>query len=117
MKIRGFEAFDLRNALGICGCGIPGEAYEKVHEMLVRARDRKDLITAQGDSLLTGYQYFMAYTLDDHELISHGYCIDNAWITEKGLAMIEFIELIRPHDYEYAELPNGEPWFEGEVIS
>lgn len=113
MKIRGFEAFDLYNALGICGCGLPDEAYKKVYEMLVRARDRKKLITAQGDSSLIGYQYFMAYTLNDRGFLEHGFCIDGAWLTDKGLALIEFIELIRPHDYEYAEYPDGSPCFDG----
>lgn len=113
MKIRGFEAFDLYNALGICGCGLPDEAYERVYEMLVRADNRQRLITAQGDSRLIGYQYFMAYTLDNLELIDHGYCIDGSWITDKGLAMIEFIELIRSHDYRYAEYADGSPCFEG----
>lgn len=111
MKIRGFEAFELYNALGICGCGLPGDAYGKVYEMLVRARDRKMLITAQGDSPLTGYQYFMAYTLDHLGFLEHGFCIDGAWLTEKGLALIEFLELIRPHDYVYAELCDGTPYF------
>lgn len=111
MKIRGFEAFDLYNALGICGCGLPGDAYEKVYEMLSRARHRKKLITARGRSPLVGYQYFMAYTLNDRGFIDHGCCIDGAWLTDKGLALIEFIELIRPHDYVYAELCDGTPYF------
>lgn len=113
MKIRGFEAFDLRDTLGICGCDLPEEAYEKAYEMLVRARDRKMLITAQGDSPLIGYQYFMAYTLDRHGFLEHGFCIDGAWLTEKGRALMEFIELIRPHDYEYGENLDGSPRFDG----
>lgn len=113
MKIRGFEAFDLRNALGICGCGLPEKAYEEVYEMLTRARCRKKLITARGKSQLIAYQYFMAYTLNDRGFIDHGSCIDRAWLTDKGLAMIEFIELIRPHDYVYAEFCDGTPCFNG----
>lgn len=113
MKIRGFEAFELYNALGICGCGLPGEAYEKVYEMLSRARCRKKLITARGRSPLVGFQYFMAYTLDDRGFLEHGFCIDGAWLTEKGLALIELIELIRPHDYMYAEFSDGTPCFNG----
>ena len=112
MKIRGFEAFDLDNALGICGCGFPGETYERVYEMLCRARDREDLIPGDIDDRALGYKCFMAYVLDDRGFLEHGYCIDNAWITEKGLALIEFIELICPHDYVYAEDGDGNPYFE-----
>lgn len=111
MKIRGFEAFDLYNALGICGCGLPGEAYERVYEMLCRARDRKTLLFRRIDDPALGYVYFMAYVLDDRGFLEHGYCIDNAWITEKGLALIEFIDLIRPHDYVYVEDVDGNPCF------
>lgn len=109
MKIRGFEAFDLDNALGICGCGFPGEAYERVYEMLCRARDRKDLIPGSITKPTIGYEYFMAYVLDDRRFLEHGFCIDHAWITEKGLALIEFIELIRDRDYKYAEDAYGNP--------
>lgn len=113
MKIRRFEAFELYNALGICGCGIPGEAYEKVYNMLARARDHKNLIEVSEDDPDLGYQYFMAYILDDRVFIAHGFNIDYAWITEKGLALMEFIELIRSHDYEYGEYPDGTPCFNG----
>lgn len=111
MKIKGFEAFDLYNALGICGCGFPGEAYDRVYELLCRARDRKDLIPGRIDDPTLGYKYFMAYVLDDRGFLEHGFCIDHAWITDKGLAMIEFIDLIRPHEYEYAEDAHGNPFF------
>lgn len=111
MDIRGFGAFDLYNDLGICGCGLPGEAYERVYEMLVRARNRENLMVIANDSLACGLEYFMAYTLDDRGFIDHGFNIDNSWITPKGKAMIEFIELIRPHDYEYAEDADENPVF------
>lgn len=111
MKIRGYEAFDLDNALGICGCGFPAVTYERVYEMLCRARDRKDLIPCQIDNLSLGYRYFMAYVLDDRGFLEHEFNIDNAWITEKGLALIEFIDLIRPHDYVYTEDMYGNPFF------
>lgn len=112
MKIRGFEAFDLHNALGICGCGLPDAAYERVYEMLSRARDRKDLIPRTFTDPALGYRYFMAYVLDDRGFIEHNICIDQARVTDKGLALIEFIDLIRPHDYVYAELSDGTPYFE-----
>ena len=111
MDIRGFRAFDLYNDLGICGCGLPAEAYERVYEMLVRARNRKNLIVVPDDSPARGLEYFMAYILDDRGFIDHGFSIDNAWITQKGKAAIEFIELIRPHDYEYVEDMDGNPIF------
>ncbi len=113
MDIRGFSAFDLYNELGICGCGCPGEAYERVYEMLVRAHNREKLVTVPDDHPACGFQYFMAYILDDRGFIEHGFNIDNAWIAQKGKAAIEFIELIRPHDYEYAEDLNGNPVFRG----
>lgn len=112
MKIRGFEAFDLHDDLGICGCGLPDTAYDRVYEMLCRARDREDLIPRALDDLVLGYMYFMAHMLNDRGFIEHGSSIDWAWISDKGLALIEFIDLIRPHDYKYAELPDGAPYFE-----
>lgn len=111
MDIRGFKAFDLYASLGICGCGCPGEAYERVYEMLVRARNRENLIVVSDDHPDCGFQYFMAYILDDRDFIDHGFNIDHSWITSKGKALIEFIELIRLHDYEYAEDMNGNPVF------
>ena len=111
MDIRGFRALDLYNDLGICGCGSPGETYERVYEMLVRARNREKLIVVSDDHPDCCFHYFMAYILDDRGFVNHGFNIDNAWITQKGKAMIEFIELIRPHDYEYAEDLNGNPFF------
>ena len=109
MDIRGFRAFDLYESLGICGCGCPDAAYERVYEMLVRARNRENLIVVSNDDPAYGFQYFMAYTLDERGLIDHGFCIDNAWITSKGKAAIEFIELIRERNYEYAEDAHGNP--------
>ena len=103
MEIRGFRAFDLYNELGICGCGLPGEAYERVYEMLVRARNRENLIVVPDNNPACGLEYFMAYTLDDRGFIDHGFNIDHSWITSKGKALIEFIELIRPRDYVYWE--------------
>ena len=111
MEIRGFSTFDLCNDLGICGCGLPSEAYERVYDMLVRARNRESLIVVSDDHRDCGFQYFMAYVLDDRGFIDHGFSIENAWITPKGKAAIEFIELIRSHDYEYVEDADGNPFF------
>ena len=61
MDIRGFRVFDLYNDLGICGCGMPSEAYERVYEMLVRARNREKLIVVSDDHPDCGFHYFMAY--------------------------------------------------------
>lgn len=59
--------YDLIHELGICGCGLPEEAYAAVHEMLKRVKARDKVIEPDNP-----YVLFMAYTLDSLEFLEHG---------------------------------------------
>lgn len=89
------KANDLIHELGICGCGNPEEAYEAVHEMLKRVKDRSNIIEPDEPHVL-----FMAYTLDRLEFLEHGSSIYAAWLTDKGNELLAALDIFK-EKYEY----------------
>lgn len=81
----------LHEIIGICGCGDPDlcrqdilnflDAYSV--EFLEREKKLKKYFGAK-DIYDNSLLLFMAYILDDKELLEHGGSIGGAWITELG---------------------------------
>lgn len=93
------ENQDLIHELGICGCGIPEEAYQAVLDMLKRAEDRKN-----GKLILDNnnpHELFMAYILDHLGLLEHGSSIYGAWLTDKGKKMLEALEKFAGCEFDF----------------
>lgn len=116
MVIQGFKPFDLLESLGICSCGSPALAYKEVHSMLRRAADSNPavfVVDIPDDHPAAGYVYYMAYILDYIGYLEHGSAITSAHLTPKGKALLELLDMMEPHGYEYAETADGHPVFIG----
>ena len=99
------KAADLIHELGICGCGCPEEAYKAVHEMLVRTKDRGNIIEPDEPHVL-----FMAYTLDSLEFLEHGTSIYSAWLTDKGKELLAALDIFKEkYEYDWQAASNDIP--------
>ena len=90
------EKYELLHELGICGCCIPEEAYKAVFEMLKRVKNREKIVESDSP-----YELFMAYTLDNLELLEHGSSIYGSWLTDKGEKMIEALEVFEKYEFDW----------------
>ena len=96
---------EIRDDLGICGCGSPSEAYEAVHKLLLALQKSSKPSRDCGDwhDLVYNnpYALILAYLLDNEEYIEHGTSIRHPWLTAKGIKLIEALNTLQMEDYEF----------------
>ena len=105
---------EIRDDLGICGCGSPSEAYEAVHKLLLALQKSSKPSRDWGDwhDLIDNnpYALILAYLLDNEEYIEHGTSIRHPWLTDKGLKLIDALNTLqREDDYDFCEDKVYEP--------
>ena len=110
---------EIRDDLGICGCGSPSEAYEAVHKLLLALQKSSKPTRDWGDwhDLIDNnpYALILAYLLDNEEYIEHGTSIRHPWLTDKGLKLIEALNTLQMEDYDFYEERIYEPDEENEA--
>ncbi|MFK0222249.1 hypothetical protein ACIQWN_29165 [Streptomyces vinaceus] len=96
--------------LGLCGCGLPSEAYGLVRDLLALAPLYEDSRWRLAETLTGGgaAHHIILSSLDRAGLIEHGSSLDGAWLTAKGawclaaMRTMEFDEVSErggyPHD-------------------
>ena len=96
---------EIKDDLGICGCGSPSEAYEAVHKLLLALQKSSKPSKDWGDwhDLVDNnpYALILAYLLDNEEYIEHGTSIRHPWLTAKGIKLIEALNTLQMEDYEF----------------
>ena len=110
---------EIRDDLGICGCGSPSDAYEAVHKLLLALQKSSKPSRDWGDwhDLVDNnpYALILAYLLDNEEYIEHGTSIRHPWLTTKGIKLIEALNTLQMEDYEFYEERIYEPDEENEA--
>ena len=100
------EKYNIIQELGICGCGIPKDTYKAVHEMLRGVASKTVAQLLNEDP----YKYFMVYTLDQLCFIDHGIDIRCSWLTEKGIKLLDAMDIFEKYNYDwqyvYDVMPN-----------
>lgn len=77
-----------------CGCGNPDDALRLVHGLLRAAPFYEN--QSRVDELLptSGIQMLVLGALDKAELIEHGSSIGGSWLTDRGRATLDALELV-----------------------
>lgn len=72
--------------LGMCGCGLPGEAYNLVRDILALAPLYEENRWRLAETLTGGggAHHIILSSLDRAGLIEHGSSLDGSWLTPKG---------------------------------
>lgn len=86
-----YEVF-LHEIIGICGCGTPEDCAKDIAKLLDifsetefdTSKDKCQKYFNVGDIYENSLLLFMAYILDDKELLEHGGSIGGAQVTELG---------------------------------
>ena len=88
----------LNGMFQFCGCGTPEEAGRLILQSLKLIRDcnAEKITWKERDKQYPSeaWRYFMAYQLDNWGLTEHGTSVDSAWLTDKGIEVMEDLEQI-----------------------
>lgn len=89
----------------MCGCGDPGAVWEWIKQYLT---DRPSQYGGYSlGKIESGPEIFCAYILDHLRITEHGGSVMNAWRTEKGDEVLEFLN---KHGAEWGD----EEWIDSE---
>lgn len=93
------------NILGdlcICGCGSPEEAYEAIHKLLLllQAKNWDEWINVIDNDI---YALIVVYILDGNGYLEHGGSIRHPWLTTKGEQLLEALDILKVHEYDFGE--------------
>jgi len=98
--IKEFLIVDLK----MCGCGSP-ERTQEVIKLVLEAHSIKDYkcrmealsnicdVDINKNANYDGLIQFVLYILDSHGILEHGSSIGGAWLTEKGKALLELLQM------------------------
>lgn len=95
--------------LGMCGCGLPDEAYNLVRDLLSLAPLYEESRWRLAETLTGGGAagHIILSSLDRASLLEHGSSLNGAWLTDKGawclaaMRLVEYDEMAQvgyPHD-------------------
>lgn len=76
---------------GFCGCGSSEYELKRIRETLTILKD-KDLIKKVLYPLENGFQIYL-YLLDWHGFTEHGSSVFGSWLTPKGEALLEVLNM------------------------
>ena len=98
--------------LGCCGCGCPQNTYAEIHKMLLFYS--QDIMTRKAPESWgvenvsnNPFVQYMAYILDNEEVIEHGTRIDFGWLTAKGKELLKYPEWFAVYNYEWDDVPDN----------
>ena len=90
--------------LGICGCGNPELVYAAIYNMLKDRQARGDFLV-KIDENIHPYALYMAYMLDHQGFTEHGSSVYGAWLTSKGVELLEALEQFKMrYEFDYNQL-------------
>lgn len=97
------------NILGdlcICGCGSPEEAYEAIHKLLLtlQAKNWDEWLKSIDNDI---YALIVVYILDGNGYLEHGTSIRHPWLTTKGEQLLEALDILKAHEYDFGEAENS----------
>jgi len=99
--------------IDICGCGQPEQAVELVRQILNLAPLYNNENWKKAEQLIgsAGAFHIVLSVLDNARLMEHGGGIGGSWLTEKGEAVRDALNLLAASDPEFEPIVGCE-WYE-----
>lgn len=83
-----------------CGCGSPTLAAERLRDLLALHPLHSNREAFEAFVPDAGIAELLLYTLDHFELTEHGGTVGGAWLSDKGKAILEALNLEADTDFE-----------------
>ncbi len=105
------EGLQAIHSLNFCGCGDPSDAYSALLETLKvhnapenQTLEERITIRENWNKKLDIYNYLILYFIDAAGLTEHGGSVGGCWLTQKGQAVVAFLEEWGTEPDEWPEL-------------
>lgn len=96
--------------LGLCGCGLPEEAFDLVRDLLALAPFYRSEQVREQVAALCGTEaarHMILSMLDNADLLEHGGSLDGAWLTDKGSWYLTALRTVDDWDAIDVGLPHN----------